>query len=104
MGGVDGYPGSLAPHLEWNSVDTNLCWVLENPSWTEPSGHSDILVAICFPQCTSDLYKGILINHVSLNALRMSQCMPCMQGPVAHACHPSYSGGRHQEDPSSKPA
>jgi hypothetical protein len=26
------------------------------------------------------------------------------QAPMAHACNPSYSGGRDQEDPSSKPA
>jgi hypothetical protein len=25
------------------------------------------------------------------------------QAPVVHACHPSYSGGRDQEDLSSKP-
>jgi hypothetical protein len=29
--------------------------------------------------------------------------LPC-QVPVAHACNPSYSGGRDQEDLSSKPA
>jgi hypothetical protein len=26
------------------------------------------------------------------------------RAPVAHACHPSYSGGREQEDHGSKPA
>jgi hypothetical protein len=27
-----------------------------------------------------------------------------LQAPVAHACNPSYSGGRDQEDRGSKPA
>jgi hypothetical protein len=27
-----------------------------------------------------------------------------MQAPVSHACNPSYSRGRNQEDPGSKPA
>jgi hypothetical protein len=33
-------------------------------------------------------------------AIRTYHC----QGPVAHACNPSYSGGRDQEDRGSKPA
>jgi hypothetical protein len=35
-----------------------------------------------------------------LNALRLK----INRAPVALACNPSYSGGRDQEDPSSKPA
>jgi hypothetical protein len=32
-----------------------------------------------------------------------SQNKKISQAPVAHACNPSYSGGRDQEDHSSKP-
>jgi hypothetical protein len=40
--------------------------------------------------------KYPLYMHVNIH--RQSQV------PVAHACNPSYSGGRDQEDHSSKPA
>jgi hypothetical protein len=30
--------------------------------------------------------------------------IPTSRAPVAHACNPSYSGDRDQEDPGSKPA
>jgi hypothetical protein len=39
-----------------------------------------------------------------MNVPAQYQIVPSCQAPVAHACNPSYSGGRDQEDPGLKPA
>jgi hypothetical protein len=43
----------------------------------------------------------VLVSLADTNHLKMKKCC---QALVAHACNPSYSGGRDQEDPVSKPA
>jgi hypothetical protein len=42
--------------------------------------------------------KMTTAEHITTNSYQHSQA------PVAHACNPSYSGGRDQEDLGSKPA
>jgi hypothetical protein len=50
----------------------------------------------------------ILVSHTVLtnfgSAKGRSEIKKWRLGMVNYACHPSYSGGRNQEDPSSRPA
>jgi hypothetical protein len=66
----------------WDQEKQSLCWPY---SGQEPQ----------FPDFDS------LIQHIPHSHLTMQVFS---QVPVAHACNPSYSGGRDQEDHSSKPA
>jgi hypothetical protein len=49
---------------------------------------------------TSVLFREYFLKTNVVMNIKRKQC----QVPVAHACNPSYSGSRHQEDLGSKPA
>jgi hypothetical protein len=52
-----------------------------------------------------DIYKTIMI--IAVKSIRQDNCLleeRRGQAPVAHACNPSYAGGRGQEDCDLKPA
>jgi hypothetical protein len=51
----------------------------------------------------SDKHNGTQLSNVCVE-VRIQKKMECNRVSVAQAFHPSYSGGRDQEDPGLKPA
>jgi hypothetical protein len=49
-------------------------------------------------------YKALSSNFSPTKEKKRKRKKKVSQVPVAHTCNPSYSGGRDQEDGSSKPA
>jgi hypothetical protein len=49
-------------------------------------------------------WKCKLVQPLWKSVMEVPQNTKSNQGPVAHSCNPSYSGGRDQEDRSLKPA
>jgi hypothetical protein len=67
--------------------------------------HKLILFHICFIHRLEEL-KWHQLSYAEVNMVLSSLLLRKFNKPVlvAHACNPSYSGGRDQEDRSSKPA
>jgi hypothetical protein len=60
---------------------------------------------VCFLlEATAYISRPVWLLWIPVNNLSEFKNINVGQAPVAHVCNPSYSGGRDQEDCSSKPA
>jgi hypothetical protein len=89
--------------------------VSPSTGYTEGCMQFYLVIVIVLTYSSKNRMKRNLINKKYHSVLLMtteklwlffySKCFTNFsQAPVAHACNPSYSGGRHQEDHSLKPA
>jgi hypothetical protein len=59
---------------------------------------------MCIAYCFFFFFNALLVTDTQQSGFSCQNLAVLSRMPVAHACNPSYSGGRGQEDHSSIPA
>jgi hypothetical protein len=93
-----------AAHIEGTSP-CSVALPYVNHLWTRPHGHAQKWASLIWVALNTVQLTIKLSHHRDDNLLlRFRAKTRNCQAPVTHTCNPSYSGGRDQEDHSSKPA